>query len=642
MIKRLATSLLLAALLSLLVGAALAFGAEKSLLRIRQANLARDGQVTLTVSVAGEGTDRVLDAGSFRVTEQGSPIEITGFHPLVSSQVQKVAVALVLDISGSTKGKPLEDAKAAAKAFVQRLPPQVVVAVVAFESSASLRQDFTADHSALINTIDALQAAGETALYDGVALASATLAKLPEHQHNIVVFSDGKDTVARTSLEQAIDAAKSIASPVTAVGLVTADFDGAALESLAAGTGGKSVPVEGSQQLAETFDRVAKEIASQYVITYRATRLEPKELEIQVTLQIGSSAATDEIAAINPRVAPVKEGDRRPEVAAPQAPALAPIGLFLGGAAFFIALVLLLVSQLKPRQPATLNLLRRSQAGSKSENAEKGPFATAKLASSAVSFMEHLPKPQGFEEKIQLLLDRAAWPLRAAEFLVLQALGLVGGLMVGFGLFGRASLAILLAVAGAFLPRTVLRQRVEKRERAFMTQLPDTLQLLAGSLQAGHGLLQAIDTAAKEVGPPASQEFARVLMSTRLGIPFEDALDDMASRVGSEDFRWVVMAINIQRQVGGNLAVLLDTVAGTLREREQLRRQVKVLSAEGRLSAWVLGALPFFLFAYMALVNQSYISALLITGMGRVMIVGALAVMGLGMFWMRKIVRIEV
>jgi tight adherence protein B len=209
-------------------------------------------------------------------------------------------------------------------------------------------------------------------------------------------------------------------------------------------------------------------------------------------------------------------------------------------------------------------------------------------------------------------------------------------------LFGKLWLGAVLAVVGVAVPQLLLSNRMTKRTSAFLEQLPDTLQLLAGSLQAGYGFMQALDTVAKEAAVPTSIEFARVLSESRLGMPIEDALDAMADRVGGEDFRWVVMAINIQRQVGGNLATLLSTVANTLREREMVRRQIKVLSAEGRLSAIILIALPFLLVGYLSFANPSYLHQLTSATVGKIAIVGALILIGVGSLWMRKIIRIDV
>lgn len=628
----------------LLAFASVAGAAQSPGLRIRQTHLEPSGEVRVVVSTTGSAADGVLRPEDFEVTEAGTRIEEIRLEPLVESAFQPIAVVLVIDVSGSTAGKPLEDAKAAAKLFVTSVPSPVEIAIVAFGSIAQTKADFTTDRSGTVAAIDALQAGGETALYDAVALSASMLTSRPDHQHNIVVFSDGKDTVSTTSLGDAVKAATDGVAPVTSVALVTADFDPAALQTLSAQTGGTSLDVGASQNLSEAFSQVAKEIASQYVITYTAERVEPKELEIAISVTVDGASARDEVVVINPRTRPAPGKPSHPVVAAPEIPLLAPVGLYLGALLLFVAGGLLVWQLIRPKAGSAMRLLRRAVEEPSQDQQEEsdGAFLTSRLAHQAVKLVEHIPKPQGLEQRLQLLLDRAAWPLRASEFLVLQGLGAVGGLMVGAGLFGRVSTALVLSLVGLVLPRTILTRRVERRQNAFMAQLPDTLHLLAGSLQAGHGLMQAIDTAAQEVGPPAGAEFSRVLGETRLGMPLEDALDGVARRIGSEDVGWVLMAINIQRQVGGNLATLFETIAGTLREREQIRRQVKVLSAEGRLSAWVLGLLPFLLAGYMALVNREYLAILFSSGIGRFMIVGALATMGVGVLWMRRIVKIEV
>lgn len=608
-------------------------------IKIRRADLSPDGRVALVVSV--RGTDgSVIPAERFKVMEERDAIQSFEVTPLIESSLQAVAVALVIDVSGSTKGPPLNDAKQAAKTFLRGLPPQVLVEVIAFDSEASVQNGFTTDRAALIATIDSLVAARETALYDAIALAASTFAGVPDHQHNMVVFSDGKDTASRSTLDQAVQAAVQNASPVTSVGLVTSEYDPAALSTLASATGGKSFDVTRSDQLASAFSQVAREIASQYVVTYTAKRVDPKDLELLVSVEIEGGTATDKIVTSNPRIFEANGSEPEPYIP-PRPNRIYGLGLWLGLAAAFIALVLIQSGVIKPAGNRALRLI---STASRSADSSRGPTlaATSRLAVRAVDLVDHVPKPKGYEEGLQLSLDRAGWPLRASEFLVLRIVSAAGGALMGVGLLGRASLAAALMIIGGWVPKLILNVRVERRRSAFLTQLPDTLQLLAGSLQAGYGLRQAMDTVAREAGPPASTEFGRVLAESRLGMPLEEALDRTAQRVGSEDFRWVVMAINIQRQSGGNLAALLATVAGTLREREQLRRQIKVLSAEGRLSAWVLGILPFLIAGYLTLVNPTYIGTLMNHPTGRAMVAIALALMIAGVLWMKRLIRIEV
>lgn len=323
-----------------------------------------------------------------------------------------------------------------------------------------------------------------------------------------------------------------------------------------------------------------------------------------------------------------------------------PIALWAGLGSAFGAVALLLWALLWRPENAPMRVLQRglrlyTHGGRTKEQPETGMAATA-LGRRATELVERVPRSQGYLERLQGVIDRAGWPMRATELVVIQAMGMAGGLLVGAGLLRSWWLAPVLGVLGGIAPRMALAQRVAKRSAAFVAQLPDTLQLLAASLQAGYGFMQAIDTVAKEAPQPTSGEFARVLSEARLGLPVDDALQAMAERMGGDDFRWVVMAITIQRQVGGNLAELLTIVAGTLREREQVRRQVKVLSAEGRLSAIVLIALPFVLTGYIAMANRSYLAPLLSERIGHVMVGGAVVLMAAGIVWLRRIIRIDV
>jgi tight adherence protein B len=192
------------------------------------------------------------------------------------------------------------------------------------------------------------------------------------------------------------------------------------------------------------------------------------------------------------------------------------------------------------------------------------------------------------------------------------------------------------------MPALFVRIKAARRRRAFEQQLPDVLQMMSGALRAGYSIQQALAAVAEDGQPPASDEFRRTTAEVRLGATIDEALRQMAQRLGVIDFDWVVMAIEIQREVGGDLAEVLEAIAQTIRERERLRRHIKALTAEGRLSGWILGGLPFFMAGMLLLINPDYLAALFESGFGLVMIAGASVLMVIGAFWMRKIIRIEV
>jgi tight adherence protein B len=190
---------------------------------------------------------------------------------------------------------------------------------------------------------------------------------------------------------------------------------------------------------------------------------------------------------------------------------------------------------------------------------------------------------------------------------------------------------------GAGVPLAVVSFKARKRIRRFENQLPDLLITMAASLKAGHSFRQGIQSVVEEGAEPAASEFKRVLTETQLGKPMDDALANMADRVGSKNFTFVITAVTIQRQIGGSLAGLFDMVGETVRQRQQFARKVKGLTAMGRMSAYVLVGLPFFLAAAISLMNPVYMSPLWHTSIGHKMVFAGLFMITMGSLMLRKI-----
>jgi tight adherence protein B len=265
------------------------------------------------------------------------------------------------------------------------------------------------------------------------------------------------------------------------------------------------------------------------------------------------------------------------------------------------------------------------------------------IARAAVGLAERVVAHKDFEARLASRLEAAAIPMKPAEWLLLHT-----GIALGIPLllllvsWGDVPLVLVGLLIGAVGPYVYLSVKQSKRKQKFEESLAPTLQLLAGSLAAGHSLPQAVDTVAQEASEPMASELRRAVAETRLAVTVEDALDHIAERTGSKDFAWVAMAVRIQRNVGGNLAELLTTVAATLRERERLRRHVRVLSAEGRLSAIILGALPILFAFYLFVVRRDYLMKLFTDPLGVAMvIVGSVIFVG-SILVMVKLVKVEV
>lgn len=269
---------------------------------------------------------------------------------------------------------------------------------------------------------------------------------------------------------------------------------------------------------------------------------------------------------------------------------------------------------------------------------EESALASAKSAAASM-----LKRNRSLEARIAARLEGAGSSWRPAEWLLMHAglfvlISAVGVLIGG----GNLIVGLLFMVLGVLGPWFYLGFRRNRRKKKFERQLPDTLQLMAGSLAAGLSLAQSVDTIVRDGTEPVAGEFRKVLVETRLGLSLETALQGIADRFQSKDFAWVVMAINIQRQVGGNLAELLSTVSNTMREREYIRRQVAALAAEGKLSAMVLGGLPPGFLLYLMVANHAYVIVLFQRPLGILMLCGGAFWLSVGIFWMSRLVKVEV
>ena len=203
-------------------------------------------------------------------------------------------------------------------------------------------------------------------------------------------------------------------------------------------------------------------------------------------------------------------------------------------------------------------------------------------------------------------------------------------------------MAFVGAIIGVVLPWLIIGIKTEKRMKLFNRQLGDALILTANSLRTGYSFMQAMDMVAKEMKPPISGEFARTVKEISLGTTTEDALGNMAKRIDSADLDLVITAVLIQRQVGGNLAEVLDNIARTIRERVRIRGEIKTLTAQGRASGLVIGLLPIVMGGIIYLLNPEYIRTLFVVPLGRMLLAGAAVSQVIGILLIRRIVDIEV
>ena len=623
------------AVLTLVVGAAPAFADR---LAIREVDTTQFPKVRISTMVSGQ----TPTPGSFNVRENGTLQHRLDVKP-ISETGKPLGIVLAIDTSAAMKARNrLELTKAAAKQFIADRPAGSKVAVVAFSDRATLLADFTDDVAALDGAIDRLEARGNTFLWDGIRRAAAVFADNTLLQPNLVVVSHGADQGSTATADAARAGVLDAKAPMFVVGLTGETFAEGQLRSIVDDTDGEMFTTPEADGLNTQFALLRRSLHdNQYEISYTSAATTPT-----VDLEVSTGELRSEARAVS--IGTLSHGHQaQPEVVKPRTvgPLSGPFGrlvasLFVLGVVGLVAFLFWpsltgsgsgLASALRP-------YAEQLPAG---EDDEAGGYAETAFVQRAVGITAKLADDRGLLVRLEAKLEQADVPLRAAEALFFHlagtAIAAVLALVV-WGFFGGIAVLAIVALA----PLGVLNFLSARRKRKFTSQLPDTLQLLAGSLRAGYSLMQGVEAVAQEVADPMGHELNRVMAEARLGRPLEDALQDCADRMGSPDFDWAVMAIRIQREVGGNLAELLSTVGETMIHRERLRREIKALTAEGRMSAMVLGFLPAGLGLIMYVLNPEYIRVLFTDGMGQMMTIGAAVLAGFGFWWMKKTIEIEV
>jgi tight adherence protein B len=623
------------AMLLVVGGAGAAFGADT--LTVRRVDTTAFPKVKIVAMPTKPGTR----AADFAVKEGGKPVKIDGVVPLTSSPK---GVVIAVDTSGSmSQDGKLEAVQAAIRDFVSRKQPQDQMAIVSFNNSAEVIQGLTADANKLTQSVDRLSPLNETAMWDGVNMALRMLAQSPaDLQPNVVLITDGRDTVSSSDFATTRANVLSANASVFSIGISGPELDSAPLQDLATASGGtfQSGAVSAFGGLLGSADAV---LGNQYELSYTSTAKDSIDLEVDAG---GLSVKAPSIG-----IGTVTEGfSARPDVVESKTPALFKgaiakwmVALLVLAAAGLLAYALILIVV---RDMSTLeNALQPYAAEGPSMEAD-GPsdvrMAETAFVKRAVEMTGRFAEERGLLQWVERQLEQADLPLRAAEAIFFWLSAIV--VLTLLGLFSTRSFfgALVLLFIAAVTPAVVLSGLSSRRQRKFTSQLPDTLQLLSGSLRAGYSLLQGVEAVSQEVSDPMGQELRRVLAEARLGRPLEDSLADTAQRMGSPDFDWAVMAIRIQREVGGNLAELLQTVGETMIARERLRREVRSLTAEGRISAIILGILPIALGGVMYAVNPEYIQVLFKHTSGHIMLAGAGLLALVGFYWMKKTIEIEV
>jgi len=589
-----------------------------------------------------------LNKSNFTLTENDDPVKNFDFSKIGEIN-EPVGIALVIDTSGSMKGSPIVDAANAANTFIDEIGTSDRIALIGFSDKATVYSNFSSNKQQLKDSILHFSAAGETALFDGIIKGLDQFDNSNEINHRyLIVLSDGKDTASISNVGEVVERSKEKNVTVYSIALLSKDFDPEDIGRIAEETGGELLTTTDSKDLAGFYSLISQKIRNQYKISFES--LKPGTENIDIKIAIKKSDVSDSIKITYPN--PFYTYSSSNVISDPIADtryAFAGIWWFKSAifALVFVSVTLLIYllstvmvknkKDLKSRIDSYANSAMNKNLEDELNEKDKKKSILSKLS----NFISKLSSGKKFGELFEQKLRRAGMSLKGTEFIFIHITIVIVSTFVTFLLTKNSSLMIMIVIVVIFLPFLFINFKIGQRLKKFNEQLPDTLQLVEGALKAGYSLNQSLSMIIEETKPPISEEFKITLSEIRIGLTEKEALENMAARINSELFNWVVKAINIQREVGGNLAEIMDIIANTIREKDRVLRQIKALVSEGKLSAYVLIGLPIIIALGLSMLNRSYISVLVTTKLGLGMLALAVILMIAGIIWILRITKIE-
>lgn len=598
------------------------------------------GQVSFILTGPGLPDAAALAPGAVVVSAAGTPLETT-----VESAAGKApdelpirGVVLVVDTGSTMAGSSLDNARTILSDYVDQLPAEVAIAVVSSADSGSVVEPLTGDRDPIATAIAGLAVGTSSTLNDALLLATGEFDSTYAAKR-MVVLTDGTDQTSTASLAEVTSAlaASDIALDLVELG----ENDQVDLASVASNSGGDSIDVPTSAEVSEAVATLRSSVSAPLAVAATVpTTLSGEEVTLAVSVTTGSStlAAT---AAVSLADEPVILTDREtvrlrvlPMVILYLAMALVSLAVIIVG--FLIVAAILGRSATRERR-RQLERISGKRPVQMTKEEEEG----SALMRTALAVSDRAVARKG-KATIEVELERAGIVLRPSEWMLVRAMtACVVAALLALAIPWYFGLIVGIP-GGWFLSNWYRKQRTARRQRKFGDLLPEALQLVVGALRSGFSLLQALDAVVREGPEPVASEFGRALAEARLGGEVEQALERTAERNSSEDLSWLVMAVRIQREVGGNLSEVVATAVETMRERGRLFRHVRALSAEGRLSAYILVGMPLALTGWMFAFRGEYIKPLYTETLGLVILAGGVLMIVAGAFWISRLIKVEV
>jgi tight adherence protein B len=562
------------------------------------------------------------------VTENGAPVHGLRTAPVGASRRARLGVVLAIDASSSMRGAAFDSAIEAARAFASERNPQQPLALVTFGTGSSVLQPFTTLDSEIQAALDEPGTPrGGTDMYDAALRSVKLIDKSGLQGGFVVVLSDGTDHGSTAVNDDVVAAARAARVRVYTVGLQSEAFDPDALAALADAGGGSYSEATSADELQEIYRVLGAQLSNAHVLSYRSLVSPGKHVKVRATIT-GLGAATASYTAPKLRLEGV--------TAAP--PSDDGLGWDSAGARALIVIVVvgLLALSIALFLRARLRSPRDRVAQFIKAPDEAGTTLTGRLAAGAERSISNASAWEGLAET----LDIAGIRYTAGEVVIGTAVAAISLAFLISSLAGPVGLLPLVVVPlGVWL---FIRHRIRRERRRFGDQLADHLAVVGGSLRVGHSLTGALASALDEAPQPARREFARAVTDERLGMPLEEALEGVSERMDNREIEHISLLAKLQREAGADAGEMVDQVVATVRERQELRRTVRTLTAQGRFSQMVLTLMPVGSLLFLTVAAGDYVDPLYTTPIGHIVLGVAAVLLLCGALAIRKIVSFKV
>ena len=567
-----------------------------------------------------------LGGSTIEVRENGLLVQGVRVTPLAASGL-RFGVVLAVDASESMAGAPFDAALQAAKAFLGHRKPGEELGFVAFNGDVTVVRAPTQDDDALARALAVPpELAYGTRIYDALDRSLLLLRNAKIAAGSIVLLSDGADIGSVHDLDEVVAAARRQRARIFTVGLRSNAFEDGALREIADRTGGAYAEASSPDDLEAIYVELGNRLASEYLVRYRSDARPESTVDVEIAVSDVGNASLDYVAPTPARLAPYHRSLLSRFVLSPGS--IAAVGLLV---ALLVAWALVLLAR-GPKRDLVQRVTQFS-AGKQQAMPERDSAALRKALTGA-------RYTRGWWAKLERDLEIARMDVTPRQ--VAAATGAAAlALVVLLGMFSLI-LALLGLVAPPLVARSVIGWRLRRLRDEFADQLPAALQVLASALRAGHSFSGALGVVVDNVREPARSELRRIAHDDQLGVAPELAIRRVADRMANRDLEQVALLAELQRTSGGNSAEVLDTVVETIRQRSELRRLVRTLTAQGRMARWILTALPIFLGLFLWFMQPEIMGSFFGSGGGQVALLVAVVMIAAGSAVIQRIIDIDV